>query len=104
MPERRDAARRRIAKERPFFFVGSPMCAAFSIFHRVNVFRRDPDAIRWGYNKVMVSLEFACQLYQDQLDAGRDFLHEHPAMARSWQERCIAAILAVDGVDKSVGD
>ena len=33
----------------------------------------------------MTLLGFALEVYQMQLDAGRHFLHEHPASASSWQ-------------------
>ena len=52
----------------------------------------------------MVHLEFVCQLYRDQVNAERYFVHEHPDSATSWQERCITAMLAMDSVDRSVGD
>ena len=41
----------------------------------------------------MVHLDFVCQPYRDQMDAGRYFLHEHPASASSWEERCSASLL-----------
>ena len=104
LPERRAAARKRIAEERPLFLIGSRMCTAFSAWQRLNAFRRDPKTIQKEYNKAMVHLEFVCQLYRDQLEAGRYFFHEHPASASSWQERCVASILALDNVDISIGD
>ena len=52
----------------------------------------------------MIHLEFMCQLYRDQLEAGRYFLHEHTADASSWQERCISMLLNMDEVDRMVGD
>ena len=80
------------------------MCTAFSAWQRLNAVRRDPKAIQREYNKAMVHLEFVCQLYRDQVNAERYFLHEHPDSASSWQERCITAMLAMDSVDKCVGD
>ena len=43
-------------------------------------------------------LMFCCQLYRDQLAAGRLFLHEHPATATSWWEPCIQYIMRMSGV------
>ena len=52
----------------------------------------------------MVHLEFVCRLYKEQLEGGRFFLHEHPAFASSWQERCVAEILELPHVARAVGD
>ena len=43
-------------------------------------------------------MEFVCELYADQIKAGRLFLHEHPAQASSWDEQCIERILKMSGV------
>ena len=102
--ERRQTARRLIAEQKPLFLVGSPMCTAFSTWQRLNATRRDPKTVQKEYIKAMVHLEFVCQLYRDQVAAGRYFLHEQPASNSSWHERCITALLATDGVDRCVGD
>ena len=104
IPERREEARRRIAREKPMFLVGSPMCTAFCAWQRLNASRRDPGVVRREYNKAMIHLEFVCQLYRDQMEADRYWLHEHPATASSWQERCISMLSNMEGVDKTVGD
>ena len=38
-------------------------------------------------------LHFVISLYRIQVDAGRHFLHEHPAGARSWSEPLMASML-----------
>ena len=103
-PERREAARARIAREKPMFFIGSPMCTAFSAWQHLNRERRDPALMQREYNKAMIHLEFVCKLYRDQADAGRYFLHEHPVAASSWQERCVAELLEAPGVFELNGD
>ena len=49
-------------------------------------------------------LAWCCKLYRDQMDRGAYFLHEHPRMARSWQEPCIRALLARRGVGRVNAD
>ena len=39
-------------------------------------------------------MEFVFELYEMQVSAGRHFLHEHPAHASSWKERCVVDFLA----------
>ena len=39
IPERRDEARRRIAREKPRFLIGSPMCTVFCSWQRLNALR-----------------------------------------------------------------
>ena len=43
-------------------------------------------------------LSFACKIYKMQYEAGRVFLHEHPATAQSWQESEIQKMLKLPGV------
>ena len=51
-----------------------------------------------------VLLEFAAQVYREQLAAGHHFLHEHPASASSWLEPCIQRLRSMHGVHEVVGD
>ena len=44
------------------------------------------------------------RLYRKQMDSGRYFLHEHPALATSWQERCVREVLALKGVGRVTAD
>ena len=43
-------------------------------------------------------LAFAMELYEIQVKAGRHFLHEHPAGASSWRERCVQKVAGMKGV------
>ena len=103
-PSRRTEARRRIAEQKPMFLVGSPMCKAFCNWQKLNASKRDPAVVAREWNKAIVHLEFVCQLYKEQVAGGRFFLHEHPATASSWQERCIAEVLELPRVARAVGD
>ena len=52
----------------------------------------------------MVRLRFVCELYQEQIDAGRYFLHEHPAGATSWSEKCIKDLFVQPSVEAVTSD
>eukprot|EP00969_Alexandrium_andersonii_P021425 936951-Alexandrium_andersonii.AAC.1 len=43
------------------------------------------------------------KLYQSQLERGAHFLHEHPALAASWQEPCVAELLGRPEVESGIG-
>ena len=49
-------------------------------------------------------LNFAAQVYTEQLKGGRHFLHEHPASATSWGEPCMQRLLRTRGVSEVVAD
>ena len=52
----------------------------------------------------MVHIECMCELYKAQAEAGRYFLHEHPASAASWREGPIEEVFAMEEVQEVVGD
>ena len=81
----RERARRQIRREKPFLVVGSPPCTEFSSVQNLNrrFFTEEEARRRWA--EATTLLGFALEVYQMQLDAGRHFLHEHPASASSWQ-------------------
>ena len=47
---------------------------------------------------------FVCELYKLQIQNGRDFLHEHPGSASSWELPCVQDLLAHENVDRVLGD
>ena len=51
----------------------------------------------------MVHIAFCAELYRKQLDAGRRFLHEHPAGATSWQTGIVQDLMKEPGVETVVG-
>ena len=51
-----------------------------------------------------IQLNFVSELYQEQIDGGRYFLHEHPMWATSWQVASIAGICQQPGVQRVQGD
>ena len=83
--KQRNKCMRQILKQKPAFLVGSPMCTAFSILQGLN--RAKMDLIKWEamWNKGVRHIQFAIKLYRINSEAGRFFLHEHPASASSWK-------------------
>ena len=63
--------------ERPMIVTGSPPCAAFSLFQNVSWY---PEWEKWEATKL---LHVAMDVYEEQIRAGRYFLHEHPLGASS---------------------
>ena len=99
--ERRREARRRLQAERPMFLVGSPMCTQFCSWQHLNAQKRSPSEVTRDHVRAMVHMKFVCQLYEDQVKAGRYFIHEHPGSATSWTEDCIVQVRQLPGVDVS---
>ena len=91
----RREARDLVLRTEPDFIIGSPPCTAFCAWnHHMNFRKMDPARVRAMLAEGRMHLEFMATLYQTQLKAGRFFVHEHPATAVSWDERCITKILA----------
>lgn len=88
------------------FLLGSPMCTRFCSWQALNDTRyeHDPEEVRRERARAMIHLEFVCELYIEQVNARRYFLHEHPAGATSWSEDCISHVLQCKGVDLVTGD
>ena len=49
-------------------------------------------------------MNFCCELYRLQAEAGRYYLHEHQASAASWQLEEVQQLLRSDGAEQVVGD
>ena len=90
----RDAAIRLIQCNRPLLLILSPMCTYFSILQNANKHKVDPVAFKANYNRAVAHLKFSLELCALQRDAGRHYLFEHPAQARSWQETCMREFIA----------
>ena len=62
------------------------MCKPSCTWQYLNQIRsKDKDAMRKAYLEAVEHMRFVIQLYREQLDNGRYFLHEHPANATSWR-------------------
>ena len=90
--------------QQPALLVGSPMCTVFSQIQAIIAARRDPQVAARERVRAMVHFRFVCQLYQMQINAGRYFLHEHPAGATSWKEECVENVWRQPSVERIVND
>ena len=102
--DHRRRAREQIREEQPFIVIGSPPCTDFCMIQNFNRHRWGPAEVRRRRAEAMVLLGFAVEIYWLQLDAGRHFLHEHPATASSWQERIVQELRHDGRVGEVVGD
>ena len=59
---------------------------------------RDPTTVERERAEGRRHLQTACEAYRRQYDAGRYFLHEHPAHCDSWNEPCIRELGKLPGV------
>ena len=74
-------------------------CTVFSDLQRLFNIRKIPAATwnaRWATN--MAYLQHSMDAARIQIQRGMYFFFEHPARASSWQQACVRAILAMDGV------
>lgn len=102
---KRERARRLFREQKPYLLIGSPACKAFSTWMALNRFRStDPAAVDRARVEATLHLDFVASLYQEQLDAGRYFLHEHPSYATSWELPSIQQLLGTPGVQRATGD
>ena len=66
--------------------------------------KREPAVVAKEHVRAMVHIKFVMELYQLQAEAGRYFLHEHPAQASSWEEDVVRKTASIVGVRIVVGD
>jgi hypothetical protein len=89
----RARARRQISEEKPYLVIGSPPCTSFSRLNvNLNHGRVDPQELQRRQAEGRLLLDFAAEVYRDQLARGAHFLHEHPLTATSWDEPAITAL------------
>jgi len=95
-PEKRDKARRMVREQKPYVLIGSPECRAFSTWQALNAAKSmDPDKLKREKTKATLHLNFMISLYEEQIEAGKYFLHEHPRFATSWQLRNMEILMQV---------
>ena len=102
---RHEASRTREPKrERQMFLIGYPMCRRFCAWQHLNDAKKDPAEVLRDHVSEMVHLRFMCELYKEHANGGRYFVHEHPAMATSWNEECAMEVLRLEHVKVVVAD
>ena len=98
----RAAAERYVKTVQPWLVIGSPECRMFSQLQQLN---KHKGVER---NQLMKQaeehLKCVVKLYKIQGQEGRQFLHEHPAGATSWQFRVIQDLLKLKGVQTTIAD
>ena len=83
-----------VDKYEPEFIIGSPPCTDWSSWNiGINHRKMDPMEVERRMVEARVHLKFVVKLYKKQLAAGRHFLHEHPAGAKSWEEPYMVQLL-----------
>ena len=98
---KRQRALELIREQKPLFLIGSPMCTAYSTWQHLNNAKRDPAIVAREKRRADKHLDFVCQLYREQIEGGRFFLHEHPEYALSWDYKEIKDLMCVPGVEGS---
>ena len=80
--DKREKARKILRSSKPFLLIGSPMCTAFSTWQRLNYAKsNDKPAMQRAFKDASAHVEFVAELYREQLEGRRYFLHEHPRYA-----------------------
>ena len=102
---KREKAREILRRQRPYLFIGSPMCTAFCSWQHLNDARlgHTPAAQAAKANAIQ-HMNFAVSLYLEQIQAGRYFLHEHPRSASSWKLPAMEELMKIPGVVLTHGD
>ena len=77
--EDRERAEEYVRREKPFILIGSPMCTMFSQLQTLTPWTNEK---QMAYEKARRHLQFVMPLYSLQIEAGRLFLHEHPAWGK----------------------
>ncbi len=105
LEHKRRRARALLREQKPYMLVGSPMCTHFTTWQRLNEAKsKDVVSMRRAYTAAVVHMDFVAQLYVEQMQDGRYFLHEHPLSASSWQLPSIDKLRSDPRVDRVHGD
>ena len=99
--DHREKAMKYIKEKKPRLVIGSPMCTMFSVLQNWSAWTEDKDR-RWIEAKAHI--DFMMEVYKEQDENGRWFLHEHPASATSWQLAGVKNIIDRPGVLVSTVD
>ena len=94
--EDRQRADEYVDKNEPLVLIGSPPCVAFS---QLQSLIPDSDRKRKQLVEGTRHMEFVVKLYKKQIDAGRFFIHENPAHAKSWALPCVRKMMREVGVE-----
>ena len=82
--------------------IGSPPCTSFCRWQALNAARLD--GLHRAALRGELHVRFCCKLYELQAEAGRYYIHDHPANAMSWQLEEVKELLRTDGARQVVSD
>ena len=82
--DHRAAVIKYIEQEKPRVVIGSPPCTMFPSLQHFNSCSPESQRRR---RRALVLLRLAVKVYRLQAEAGRYYVHEHPATASSWKEK-----------------
>ena len=97
----RDRAVKYVETSRPLLVIGSPISTMFSQLQRLSSWTAQKQR-RWEEHKM--HMEFVARIYKMRAEAGRLFLHEHPAQATSWELPVMKTLRGRAGVHVVKGD
>jgi hypothetical protein len=83
----------KIRECRPYMIVGSPECTLFSTIQNLNM--RMPEGeekVERAREEGTTQLEFCCNIYMIQVEAGRYFIHEYPLTETLWATDCMTKL------------
>ena len=99
--DHRDMALQYVREDKPWLLIGSPMCTMFSALQNLSEWNEEKQK-KWG--EAREHIRFVVQLYKIQMQAGRVFLHEHPARASSWDLEEIKSLTIEEEVYTTIAD
>jgi len=74
----RNTARWYVTSVKPKILIGSPPCTLFSSMQHLSKQARDPEKYDRLWKEACGHIAFSFELYEMQLEGGRNFLHEQP--------------------------
>ena len=89
----RNHAVRRVTHEHRFLLVGPAFCGAWNSTMQRHYCKLSPEDKGLMLARARRPLQFVCQLYRLQHQAGRYFLPEHPIGAQSWKEEVVNRVM-----------
>ena len=101
----RRQTRNTIEEEKPTWLIGSPPFTFFSLWNQgLNHRKMDPARVEELRREAIKHLHSVIGLYRLQVDAGRHFLHEHPAGASSWKDPRMERLMEHPKISSVVSD
>ena len=99
--DHRRMAKKRIEETKPNLLIGSPECRMFSALQILSPWSAEKESRR---KDAEAHVNFVCELYKQQIQENRWFLHEHPVGATSWRLKSVQNIMKMAGVQCAIAD